>query len=216
MGRRQMLRSAMGGGLALVGAGVAGTACSTGAAPAAPPPAAPPPPPEGMPDAAEALRRLEDGNRRWRELHPEHPHEGDEVRARLVSGQHPFATVLCCVDSRVPPELVYDQGLGDLLIVRTAGQVLDDAVYGSLQFGRAELGIPLIVVLGHTSCGAVAAAVDATAAGEASRPEGHTSATSSTRSHRRCRPPGRGRSGSPPGWTRTSGGSWPTCAPSPT
>ncbi|OLL70908.1 Carbonic anhydrase [Pseudonocardia sp. Ae168_Ps1] len=164
IGRRQVLRGAVGTGLALVGAGVSATAAA--AAPGGAARAAAPGIPEAVPDADGALRRLAEGNRRWRDLHPEHPHEGAEVRTRLVGGQHPFATVLCCVDSRVPPELVFDQGLGDLLTVRTAGQVLDDAVRGSLEFGRAELGIPLVVVLGHTSCGAVAAAVDAAAAGE--------------------------------------------------
>lgn len=74
--------------------------------------------------------------------------------------QHPFAVVVGCIDSRVPPELVFDQGLGDLLCIRTAGQVLDEAVLASIQYGVEELRIPLVLVLGHERCGAVAATLD--------------------------------------------------------
>lgn len=88
------------------------------------------------------------------------------MRQALVAGQHPFAAVLGCVDSRVPPELVFDQGLGDLLTVRSAGSVLDEAVLASITYGVLELDIPLIVVLGHQSCGAVTAAVQAVQAGQ--------------------------------------------------
>lgn len=88
------------------------------------------------------------------------------MRRALVSGQHPFAVILGCIDSRVPPELVFDQGLGDLLTVRSAGEVLDEAVLGSIAYGVLELAIPLIVVLGHQSCGAVSAAVRADETGE--------------------------------------------------
>jgi carbonic anhydrase len=88
------------------------------------------------------------------------------VRQTLVSGQHPFALVLGCIDSRVPPELVFDQGLGDLMTVRSAGEVLDEAVLGSVAYGALELDIPLILVLGHQSCGAVKAAVQADQTGE--------------------------------------------------
>lgn len=84
----------------------------------------------------------------------------------MVSGQHPFAVILGCIDSRVAPELVFDQGLGDLLTVRSAGEVLDEAVLGSVAYGVLELGIPLVVVLGHQSCGAVSAAVRAEQTGE--------------------------------------------------
>jgi len=122
--------------------------------------------PTGIPTAEEGLRLLLEGNRRWQAIRPEHPHEGAEIRRSLVAAQHPFATVLSCVDSRVPPELVFDQGLGDLFTVRTAGEVLDDAVLGSIAFGAGELRIPLLVVLGHSSCGAVGAAVAAVDAGE--------------------------------------------------
>lgn len=88
------------------------------------------------------------------------------MRHSLVSGQSPFALILGCIDSRVPPELVFDQGLGDLMTVRSAGEVLDEAVLGSIAYGVLELGIPLVVVLGHQACGAVAAAVHAEETGE--------------------------------------------------
>ncbi|WP_443069148.1 carbonic anhydrase [Streptomyces sp. NBC_01278] len=115
-----------------------------------------------------AWGELEAGNRRWRTFHESRPDRAGHVRRALVGGQHPFAVVLGCVDSRVPPELVFDQGLGDLLTVRAAGEVLDEAVLGSIAYGVLELGVPLIVVLGHQGCGAVAAAVHAEAGGELS------------------------------------------------
>ncbi|NYI08316.1 carbonic anhydrase [Allostreptomyces psammosilenae] len=108
---------------------------------------------------------LLEGNRRWRTYHQLHPHEDQQIRTTLVSGQHPIAAVLSCVDSRVPPELVFDQGLGDLLTTRTAGQVLDEAVLGSAVYGPVELGIRLLVVLGHSRCGAVTAAVESDESG---------------------------------------------------
>ncbi|MFB7170220.1 carbonic anhydrase [Streptomyces sp. NPDC056254] len=114
---------------------------------------------------ASALRELGAGNGRWRTYHERHPDQTRTVRRTLVAGQHPFAVVLGCVDSRVPPELVFDQGLGDLLTVRSAGAVLDEAVLGSIAYGVLELRIPLVVVLGHQSCGAVSAAVRAAEGG---------------------------------------------------
>lgn len=115
---------------------------------------------------AQALRELAAGNRRWRTFRQQHPHETAAVREELVTGQQPFAVVLGCIDSRVPPELVFDQGLGDLMTVRSAGEVLDEAVLGSVAYGVLELDIPLIMVLGHQSCGAVTAAVEAEETGE--------------------------------------------------
>lgn len=114
----------------------------------------------------EALKELSQGNRRWRTLHQRHPDEGRAVRKALTTGQQPFALILGCIDSRVPPELVFDQGLGDLMTVRSAGEVLDEAVLGSVAYGVLELDIPLVVVLGHQSCGAVKAAVSADQTGE--------------------------------------------------
>ncbi|HLL33083.1 MAG TPA: carbonic anhydrase, partial [Streptomyces sp.] len=133
-----------------------GTGVALGAAPAS---AAATRPRPGTPE--EALRELAAGNLRWRTYRERHPDETPSVRQSLTTGQHPFALVLGCIDSRVPPELVFDQGLGDLMTVRSAGEVLDEAVLGSVAYGVLELDIPLVLVLGHQSCGAVKAAVQA-------------------------------------------------------
>ncbi|MFF3939309.1 carbonic anhydrase [Streptomyces phaeofaciens] len=117
--------------------------------------------------AEEALRELAAGNRRWRTFRERHPDESPAVRQALTTAQSPFALILGCIDSRVPPELVFDQGLGDLMTVRSAGEVLDEAVLGSVAYGVLELDIPLVVVLGHQSCGAVKAAVQADLTGDA-------------------------------------------------
>ncbi|HNS03932.1 MAG TPA: carbonic anhydrase [Anaerolineae bacterium] len=111
-----------------------------------------------MPNAA--LRRLLQGNARFVAENS----ESDETTQRRIAAaraQTPFATIFGCVDSRVSPELIFDQGIGDLFVIRTAGQVLDRAVLGSLEFGVAELNIPLLMVLGHTGCGAMKAAIQA-------------------------------------------------------
>ncbi|MFD7557288.1 MULTISPECIES: carbonic anhydrase [unclassified Streptomyces] len=161
--RRTLLRTALAGS-AVAGAGLTlGTASPASAASAASREAEST---ERITTPAQALRRLAAGNERWRTLRQEHPHESAYLRRRLVDGQQPFAIVLGCVDSRVPPELVFDQGLGDLLTVRSAGEVLDEAVLGSVAYGVLELHIPLIVVLAHQSCGAVAAAVHADETGQ--------------------------------------------------
>ncbi|WP_055523148.1 carbonic anhydrase [Streptomyces graminilatus] len=156
--RRTLLRAALTGTAAL-GAGLAAGAGSAVAAPAT---AAPRKRPT---TAEEALRELSEGNRRWRAFRERHPDESPAVRQALTTGQHPFALVLGCIDSRVPPEMVFDQGLGDLMTVRSGGQVLDEAVLGSLAYGVLELGIPLLMVLGHQSCGAVKATVQADESG---------------------------------------------------
>jgi carbonic anhydrase len=114
--------------------------------------------PVSSPD--EALGRLLDGNKRYMENHSTLLNESVDRRVALVKGQNPFATVFSCVDSRVPPELVFDRGLGDLFVIRTAGHVVDGAVLGSLEFGAAELKIPLLLVMGHQKCGAVAATIE--------------------------------------------------------
>lgn len=111
--------------------------------------------------ADEALTRLKEGNQRYIANKTVDPNQTEKRRVDLAKGQHPFATILGCVDSRVPPELIFDRGLGDLFVIRTAGQVLDKAVVGSLEFGVAELKIPLLVVLGHENCGAVKATIAA-------------------------------------------------------
>ena len=110
--------------------------------------------------ADEALQRLLAGNQRYVAGQSTHPNATVGYRAALAEGQKPFAMILGCVDSRVPPELIFDCGLGDLFVIRTAGQVIDRAVMGSLEFGVAELHIPLLVVLGHAKCGAVIATIE--------------------------------------------------------
>jgi carbonic anhydrase len=120
-----------------------------------------PSPEEAFPnDPKKALKRLAAGNKRFVAGEPLHNRSGKEVRKELVSGQQPFAAILGCSDSRVPPELVFDQGLGDLFIVRNAGNVVAADVLGSLQYAGLHLKIQLLVVLGHESCGAVTAALD--------------------------------------------------------
>ena len=112
-------------------------------------------------NADEALQRLLEGNQRYTANKSTDVNESKSRRVELAQGQNPFATIFSCVDSRVPPELVFDRGLGDLFVIRTAGQVIDNAVLGSLQYGVAELKIPLLMVLGHEKCGAVKATVEA-------------------------------------------------------
>ncbi len=121
--------------------------------------------------AASVLATLLEGNERYANDTPRHPHQGRETRASLAEGQHPIAAILACSDARVPPTLVFDQGLGDLFIVRNAGQVLTPGALASLEFAVLELGVSLIVVMAHEACGAVRAAA-ATFGGD-EVPEGH-------------------------------------------
>jgi len=140
---------------------------------------------------AQAMSRLKEGNARFTAGNPQHPHDSVDERkymaansyenagtiplgmtseqaakrrAELTKSQHPFAIILSCSDSRVPPETVFDEGLGDLFIVRVAGNVLNDEGLGSIEYGVDVLGARLIVVLGHQSCGAVDAAMKTVAA----------------------------------------------------
>lgn len=109
----------------------------------------------------EGRERLEAGNRRYVAGESVHPDLSAVRRAGVSKSQAPFAVVFSCADSRVPPEVIFDQGLGDLFVVRSAGQVIDHAVLGSLQYGVEHLSTPLLVVLGHSSCGAVGATIEA-------------------------------------------------------
>ncbi len=135
---------------------------------------------------AEAMSRLKEGNGRYTRGNPQHPHESSEDRAllainsyenaslifpdmtkrreELTKSQHPFAIVVGCSDSRVPPEIVFDQGLGDLFVVRVAGNVIDDHSLGSVEYAVDHLVVRLVVVLGHQRCGAVKAAKETIAA----------------------------------------------------
>jgi carbonic anhydrase len=112
-------------------------------------------------NADEALKLLLAGNQRYAhgKLNSVTPEELERRRAELAQGQKPFAVVVCCSDSRVGPEIVFDQELGNIFVVRTAGEVLDAAGIGSIEYAVAHLGSPLVMVLGHEHCGAVAAAV---------------------------------------------------------
>jgi carbonic anhydrase len=90
-----------------------------------------------------------------------HPDQGVQARLTVSDAQHPFAVILTCSDSRLSPEVIFDQGLGDLFVVRVAGNVVDDAVLGSIEFAVGNLRTPLVMVLGHQNCGAVSATLDA-------------------------------------------------------
>ena len=107
----------------------------------------------------EALAKLADGNARFVSGLALHLNQDSGRRIQTAKEQHPFAAILCCSDSRVPPEVVFDQGIGDLFVVRTAGGVADDLALGSLEYAVDRLGVRLIVALGHQSCLAVAEAI---------------------------------------------------------
>jgi carbonic anhydrase len=111
--------------------------------------------------ADEALERLRRGNERFVAGEARFPTQPSQIRALLARGQRPFATVLGCSDSRVPPELLFDAGLGELFVVRVAGNVVSAEVLGTLQYAGIHLRTPLFVVLGHSGCGAVEAALGA-------------------------------------------------------
>jgi carbonic anhydrase len=113
-----------------------------------------------------AWKSLRQGNERFVNGTSLHPSQGVADRAKLVDGQHPTAVLFGCGDSRVAAEIIFDQGLGDMFVVRTAGHVVDSSVLGSIEYGVEVLNVPLIVVLGHDSCGAVKATIDALDGGE--------------------------------------------------
>jgi carbonic anhydrase len=111
-----------------------------------------------MISARQALARLQEGNRRFVAGSRGAAADTDQLRRQeLVEGQNPFAIILGCSDSRVPAELVFDQGLGDLFVIRIAGNIVAPSQIGSVEFAAEAFGTPLVVVLGHTRCGAVAA-----------------------------------------------------------
>lgn len=169
--RRQALTVGLTVGLAALGAGAlagcAGTALEPSSGTQVPPATEAP-----VADGKQALERLMAGNARFVAAQDQDLDEGIARRVAVSKGQHPFATVLGCVDSRVPIELVFDQGLGDLVVVRSAGGALDQSVTGSIEFGIAELHTPLLMVLGHQRCGALDATIKALDAAQ------HTSHTS--------------------------------------
>ncbi len=118
-----------------------------------------------------AWKALKEGNDRFVAGEPQHPSQSIEHRASLTLEQRPTAVVFGCADSRVAAEIIFDQGLGDMFVVRTAGHVIDSAVLGSIEYAVGVLNVPLIVVLGHDSCGAVKATI--TALDEGSVPGGY-------------------------------------------
>jgi carbonic anhydrase len=118
---------------------------------------------------ATAWKSLKEGNERFVAGRPAHPSQSVEHRTSLAAGQKPTAVVFGCSDSRVAAEIIFDQGLGDMFVVRTAGHVIDSAVLGSIEYAVTVLGVPLIVVLGHDSCGAVKATLTALDDGEIPR-----------------------------------------------
>jgi carbonic anhydrase len=111
--------------------------------------------------ADEALARLIEGNERFMRGEARFPTVQKEVLADLAKGQQPYATILGCSDSRVPPELVFDAGFGELFIARVAGNVMSAEIKGTLQYAGVHLRTPLFVVMGHRGCGAVGAALEA-------------------------------------------------------
>ena len=131
---------------------------SMGVAIAADPPAPGAPPPANAIAPADALKRLMDGNARYAANMP-NERDFSSGRAARVQGQYPIAQILSCSDSRVAPELAFDQGPGDLFVMRVAGNIVSPDLLASLEYGAQFLGAPLIMVLGHSGCGAVDAAI---------------------------------------------------------
>lgn len=114
-----------------------------------------------MNDAQVALKQLKDGNLRYLNSYQDKSIKSSpELRNELAAGQNPFAIILGCSDSRVPAELVFDQGLGDLFVIRVAGNIVAPSQIASVEFAVANFGTPLVVVLGHSQCGAVKATID--------------------------------------------------------
>jgi carbonic anhydrase len=113
-----------------------------------------------IPTPAAAWHDMERGNERFVAGAPLHPRQDVERRAEVASGQAPIAALFGCSDSRLSAEIIFDKGIGDLFVIRNAGQVISESVVGSLEYAVAILHVPLIVVLGHDSCGAVRAAID--------------------------------------------------------
>jgi carbonic anhydrase len=117
------------------------------------------------PSADQALALLMAGNRRHVSDKHAHPNRSASRRGEVIERQEPFAVILGCADSRVPTAVVFDQGIGDLFVVRIAGNLVDDLVLGSIEYAIEHLHVPLVVVLGHSRCGAIAAAFDRHARG---------------------------------------------------
>ncbi|MBX3095990.1 MAG: carbonic anhydrase [Fimbriimonadaceae bacterium] len=121
-----------------------------------------------------AFDRLKEGNARFANDHAAHPHQDANRRSTVAGGQHPYAVVVTCADSRLSPEILFDEGLGDLFVIRVAGNVADRFALASIEYAVGHLDTKLIAVVGHSNCGAVKAAVDAgSIATRASNNHGH-------------------------------------------
>jgi carbonic anhydrase len=158
LGRRDLLKV-----LGIGGAGAAVTAAAGGTIWSAAPSAATAgssKPTATLLNSSEAQKKLEVGNLRFVSGKPEHPRQDQVRRDETSPSQAPFAVILGCADSRVPDEIVFDQGIGDLFVVRVAGNIVSPESVGSLEYGTEVLGASLIVVLGHENCGAVKAAIE--------------------------------------------------------
>ncbi|MFB6436445.1 carbonic anhydrase [Streptomyces sp. NPDC056411] len=158
--RRPDRRALLTGGLCVATAALTGCSSTSGAPPAAgtSPQARPTTQPTQRPTTpAAAFTRLMEGNQRWVSGALQHPDRDPDRREFVAQKQKPFGSVLACIDSRVPPELLFDTGLGDLYVMRTGGEAIDPVVTGSVEYGPMTSGTPLIVVLGHQRCGAVEA-----------------------------------------------------------
>ena len=107
--------------------------------------------------AQESLEKLKQGNERFVRNHQKHPDESKKRKKEMIKGQHPFVAILSCSDSRVPLELIFDQGLGDMFEIKNAGNVLDEHVIGSIEYAVMHCGVKLVVIMGHQDCGAIAA-----------------------------------------------------------
>ena len=146
---------ALAGGLGLIAVGcdsAAAAALSASTVPARSP---------GKLTAAQAWARLAAGNKRWVSGRMRHPDQTPRRRMQVAPVQAPFAVVVSCIDSRLPPEIIFDQGIGDLFAIRTGAETIDGLVAASIEYGPVENATPLIVVLGHQRCGAVKAAIEA-------------------------------------------------------
>jgi carbonic anhydrase len=106
-----------------------------------------------------ALDKLLEGNRRFVSQDAVHPNQDGNRRVEATKGQKPFAVIVGCSDSRIPPEIIFDQGIGDIFVIRVAGNIVDDIALGSIEYAVDHLGSQLVLVLGHSSCGAVTATV---------------------------------------------------------
>jgi carbonic anhydrase len=115
---------------------------------------------QGQTETESIIQKLMDGNKRFASSQSNHPNSDFSRISEVAKGQNPFAVVVSCSDSRVPPEIIFDQGLGDLFVIRTAGEVVDDIALASIEYAVEHLNVNLIVVLGHQKCGAVDAAVN--------------------------------------------------------